>query len=1092
MNARREGCAYRNGDTMHGFICMSSIQYDDQQLSPVNYEELLQAIQAEMQKQTKGNEQNENNDYLFFKKDSMAFDIDKIADAVAQKFADSNHYPFEIRDGLSYASVYALDVNEKSDFSHHLRQKIFDNLRTQLYSRMDKTLKHHSLERYTSALRTPMDEFIQERAAGLSYPLKKEYPLEKRSLHASSAMAKDDTWLKAHKLTLSVTNIDSFNEQIVQSINDYIEHYDGCDEDDIADVQENLASAQVQKNSNLNQLKEIVLKESVARIYREARVRYLHYLVHGMQEWKQSKQPQSKNTQELNKAIQLLGNLIRRLQGLDAYIRQSDKAYSEYTVYFNKDEFNYRDLFARADAFNALPILPDIDGFLGESTDSSRSAKIFTSGIKMKLNGPVHPHGGNGRSVFDFHTILLDPTDKAYQIRKNAARNEHTFYEKMLRIALLYCFVFVEVENKDFRPDIYFERELLPALRSNDDVQVIAALKKLKQSVTQPIVMNNLTVLHDVIIEFLRKAPIGPVREEYSLALVLDKSILTKDVNQIIQGNFFQDIFDSSNGRNALKYLAVTSDTPSANTLSKLSLSMVFEPIYYSPTSQQTDHFTMCTQTEGLHILPIFLAPVDEGSPNKYKKTYENTRRIALYYRHHDIYGDSARAFVYRFTYTLLAYTIIKLLADSLPIEQRNTLFIPIICIHARAEQAPDEKGDKHDDETFMHSLSKQLAHMLGEDYLSGSQGFSIDTIQNNVYKLGNALYSLYSALPHTFKLQEPVTGDLSSAPASHTYLLNKLAIIVVSSRKSDENRKSPKSYLSTIIGKVIGLERGLDNTVTVRTLNTFSANQHSQELFRHPDIIIEQVKKYHRQGYQHFLYVAHAPYSSNLNVSDSDEQDLFFMNKDIIQAMRSIDKSIKVYPTFCDKYSVINRKLASAQKGPLLRADSLYIDDISDLTTVSNDPSRRSQIFLNLFNGIRVSPNAIYSGVMSYATLINVYANDPTYDQYIWSDLLNSSVPNSMKAEILDFITLLHFSRYEKAGQQKHPIGFKLDPYTDIIGDSSVGARAIFPNMNDGRARFNALAFLSVVRAVMHTKENSGISSKEGNIYAATATFTE
>jgi hypothetical protein len=333
---------------------------------------------------------------------------------------------------------------------------------------------------------------------------------------------------------------------------------------------------------------------------------------------------------------------------------------------------------------------------------------------------------------------------------------------------------------------------------------------------------------------------------------------------------------------------------------------------------------------------------------------------------------------------------------------------------------------------------------------------------------LVNALYSLYSALPHTFKLQGSAPSEAPSAPALPP-LLKKLAIIVVSSRKCDENLKSPDSYIATILGKVIGLERGSNDTITVRTLNTFAANQHSQELFRRPDVIIEQVKKYHRQGYQHFLYVAHAPYSSNLNVSDSDEQDLFFMNKDVIRAMRGVDPAIRIYPAFCDKYYVINRKIPATRKGPLLRADSLYIDDIGDLTSVSNDPSRRSQLFLNLFNGIRINPDAIYNGVMSYATLITVYANDPTYDQYIWNDLLNASVPNSMKAEIFDFITLLHFARYEKASQQKYPIGFKLDPYTDIIGDSSVGARSIFPNMNDGRARFNALAFLAVVRAVMH-----------------------
>ncbi len=822
-------------------------------------------------------------------------------------------------------------------------------------------------------------------------------------------------------------------------------------------MRENLDTAQKQETSNLNQLKNIVIKESVARIYREARVRYLRYLAEGMQEWKKSafKQSQSQNAQELGHAIALLGRLIRRLQALDAYIRQPDKVYSYYTVFLNKEEFNYRDLFARADAFNALPIIPEIDGFLGENTDQQRQSKTFTAGVKLKFNGQVHNHGGNGRSVFEFNTALLDPMSKEYQARAHVGKHMHTFYEKVLKVALLYCFVFVEMEDQDFRPGQYFEKEILPALRSNNYEQACTTLQKLKHTITQPVVPNNLKLLKDKLLEFLRRAPVGPACQECSLALTLDKSILTKDVNQIIQGNFFSETFDSRNGRNALKYIAVTKDAPDPNTLSKLSLSMVFEPIYYHPTNEQPEAFTMCAQTEGIQIFPTFLAPIDQDAPQKYRDAYKDVRRCAFYYRHRpEIYSDSARAFVYRFTYTLLSYTMIKLLIDSLPREQKTTLFAPVICIHANREQEPDEKGEKYDDETFMHSLSKQLAHMLGEDYMSGSQGFHVDTIQNNKYKLGNALYSFYSSLPHTFKLQQPANGVGTNRVQTlgHTSpapLLKKFAIIVVSSRKSDENMKSPDYYESTIIGKIIGMERSQDDAITVRTLTTFSANQNSRELFNRPDVLVEQVKKYHQQGYQHFLYVARAPYTSTLNISDSGNKDLFFMNRDIIQAMRSIDSGIKIYPAFCDKYYVINRKVAKAQtqgsQGSMLRADSLYIDDIGELTSVSNDPSRRSQIFFNLFNGIKVNPDAIYNGVMSYATLINVYDNDPTYDQYIWNDLLNTSVPNSLKKEILDFITLLHFSRYEKASQKANPVGFKLDPYTDIIGDKSVGTRSIF-----------------------------------------------
>ncbi|QBD80738.1 hypothetical protein EPA93_34125 [Ktedonosporobacter rubrisoli] len=1042
---------------------MSSIEYDENNLSPVHYEKLLQAIQQALRITVTDSK----DDYLFTKADSLAFDIDKVAATVGKQFKTGNYIPFEVRDGLNFATVHALDINEKTDFSHDLQHKVIEELAEQLLKRMQSKLQHSSLERYATALLAPIDTFIKNQAKALSYPLNKEHTLQRQNIHASDGKDGQELWLKAHKLTLSVTNIGSFNEQIAKSINAYIEQYPGCDEDDIADTHENLEVAQNQQTSNLNQLKEIIVKESVARIQREARVCYLRYLGEGMFHWRRKdfKQGQSDSAKQVEKAIILLGNLILRLQALDAYIRQADKEYSHYTVFLHKNEFNYRDIFARADAFSPLPIITEIDGFLGENTDQQRQAKTFISGVKLKLNGAVHNHGGKGHSVFDFNMALLDPSSSEYQAREKASRRERSFYEKVLKVALLYCFVFVEMENKDFRPGLYFEEHILPALQSNDDHQAITALQKLKRTITQNGVTENLTLLRNKLKEFLHKANIGPERKTYDKALTLDKSILTKDVNQIIQGNFFQETFDQRNGRNALKYIAVTSDAPDPNTLSRLPIKMAFEPIYYYPTEKPPEHFTMCTQTAGIEVLPTFLAPVDQQAPDKYKTVYQGIKRIAFYYRHRpQVHTDSPEAFAYRFTYALLAYTMIKLLADSLPTDRKSKLFAPIICIHANAEQAPDEKGEKYDDESFMHALAKQLAHLLSADYMSGSQGFQLDTVMGNNYKLGNALYSLYSALPHTFHLQQT-----QAAPANNgarAYQLNKLAIIVVSSRKSDENLKAPDYYEACIIGKVVGIERQLDDTITVRTLNTFSANQNSKELFSRPDVIIEQVKKYQQQGYQHFLYVAHAPYTSTLNISDSGNSELFFMNKDIIQAMRAVDQNIKIYPTFCDKYYVINRKAAQKK---LLHPDSLYIDDIRELSKVSNDPTRRSQLFFNLFNGITVNKDTVYNGVMSYATLINVYDDDPSYDQYIWNDLLNDSANQSLKTELLDFITLLHFSRYEKASQKDNPVAFKLDPYTDIIGDKSVGALSIFPHMT-GRARFNSLAFLNVVRAILHT----------------------
>ncbi len=292
---------------------------------------------------------------------------------------------------------------------------------------------------------------------------------------------------------------------------------------------------------------------------------------------------------------------------------------------------------------------------------------------------------------------------------------------------------------------------------------------------------------------------------------------------------------------------------------------------------------------------------------------------------------------------------------------------------------------------------------------------------------------------------------------------LEKLAIIIVSSRKSDVNFRSPDYYKATVFGEVVGIERLPDGYVRVGTFSTFSTNQASEHMYSRPEAIIEQVKACYAQGYQHFLYVAHAPYSSTLHISDAgSDEELFFMNKDIIQSIREVNETIKIYPVFCDKYFVVNRE---RHKRAPLQVDSLYIDDIGELSKLALDPSKRSLVFFNLFNGASVTKQ-VYNGVMSYSTLINVYRDDPTYDQYIWSDILSENVPQSLKTDILDFITLLHFSRYEKPRDQ----GFKLDPYKRIIGETSIGKIAIFPHMR-GRINFNALAFLTLVRAVLQTK---------------------
>jgi hypothetical protein len=117
------------------------------------------------------------------------------------------------------------------------------------------------------------------------------------------------------------------------------------------------------------------------------------------------------------------------------------------------------------------------------------------------------------------------------------------------------------------------------------------------------------------------------------------------------------------------------------------------------------------------------------------------------------------------------------------------------------------------------------------------------------------------------------------------------------------------------------------------------------------------------------------------------------------------------------------------------------------------------------LFNGFRIQngPERNYNGVISYATFANIYKGILD-DEDIYRGLIFNG---DLKNEILNLLTLFHFSRYEKAKD----ISLKLNPYENLIGDDSVGALSLFKDMK-GKSLFNLLAFLTEVKKVLNVQK--------------------
>jgi len=229
--------------------------------------------------------------------------------------------------------------------------------------------------------------------------------------------------------------------------------------------------------------------------------------------------------------------------------------------------------------------------------------------------------------------------------------------------------------------------------------------------------------------------------------------------------------------------------------------------------------------------------------------------------------------------------------------------------------------------------------------------------------------------------------------------------------------------------------------------------------MFSDPTVIIDEVAKLYKKGYQRFIYIAKAPYTSSLYMTQKEEDEgLFFMSKEVIKALKSTHDNIKIYPMFFDKYY-------ASKFRENIGVSSLYVKDTVELANIVDDPSKKSIVFFNLFNGITIGKGAErnYNGVISYATFANIYEGILDNEDIYKGLIFNSNLKN----EILNLLTLFHFSRYEKAKQ----INLKLNPYENLIGDESVGTLSLFNHMR-GRSLFNLLAFLTEVKKVLNIKK--------------------
>ncbi|MBD2772422.1 hypothetical protein [Iningainema tapete] len=995
----------------------NSIQAGGNELVFVDYSELLDKILQVLRQQQ-----------LFRVSDDrhrLLIDINTVASQVANLQLSN---PL----GASANSAKAATINFSPGFKENFKnqiQAIADCLHQQLESTILKQ-PSTTVKEFVENLVTDLQTFKGSTPSlNFTYPFTPYQGLQKQRLTFPDKGAKSKEILKFHKLTITVQKTRDFNEQLRDGLENYIKvQFKSTSEEDreeLGYILEELHKEKENRELDFYRLRRIVDKETLGKLKKQAQINYLEYLYENIHT-----DASTTNAQ----AAMYLQDTIRRLRLIEEYINDVNKADGDYQVNYAGISLNYRDIFSRGEAFDMLPIIPKIEGYLGETKDEERGEIQFIFGLKLKFDGKVQAYGG--KTVSEYYLNLLNPDTEEHQVLADPLKKE-TFARKVLKIAFLYYFLFALNPNSSelaYNPIPNFEQKVIPILKSDDDAAKQQLFRDIIKYFNKLDVLSKIKQLKKLLINVIKSKRTFPHRE-YPQHITIKKSILEQEINNIFnQNTFFKPVL-RGNPKEILKYIAIGEANATTNSLCSLPAKITISDIHYVSCDERQS-LNMEYDIANIRALPVLFLPWENKKcQDVYSKTFQERKLVLFPYRLEETKLEAQQAFIYLFTFSLLAYISIKVL-----LQEQKRLFLPILRLHLhnKEDDAPIEK--------FIVSLSGVLSHLFNEEHRSNAQGIDIRDLQTKgKFKVPNVLSSLYSVLPKKFTF---------SNPSDYPKIVDKLAIVVVSSRESDR-RWGGTQKLSNLMGEILGL-RCLDGAVRVQLLKTFSDNYENQQMFRYPTVVIDEVAKLYKMGFRHFLYIAKAPYSSTLHMTQTEDDDgLFFLSREVIKAFKEQHDDIKIYPMFFDKYYAVKIE-------DKIGVPSLYIQDTAELTNLVDDPSQKSVVFFNLFNGITVGKQEErhYNGVISYATLLKIYEGILD-DEDIYKGLI---FKGEQKNDILQYLTLFHFSRYEQHKQ----INLKLDPYENLIGDRSVGALSLFNHMR-GKGEFNSLAFLTEVKKILN-----------------------
>jgi len=900
--------------------------------------------------------------------------------------------------------------------------------------------------------------------------------------------------IRSHKVTIEINSATRFREFVVTGLENYVQFLKTKQDLDYSDyviqnVRTSIESLKTNGSNELCQLEKLLNQETIGRLKREAEVIYLESWANIIGEdcdrVRDSKQKSKlihqftlqgeKEPREisLDEASFYLRDYSRRLRSLEKFINDKKKPKAYYEVTYQGILVDIQELFSGRDAFSELPLLGKIDGCIGETEDSLQSITSITFGLKFKLNGRVsNPVLFN--SSFLYGIEMIKPDSQLHNFDDITQEGCKKQIEKILKFFVLYYFAFAgpnplapnycyqEVLNFDVIKQ--FTEEVLPQLKEDSlksDEAKKDLMRKFVGEMSEYLVADKLEATVKALKEYLKTEKLG-FSAEKNVNIGLSRKLLLSELSEISNRSRFFENELSEDLKKCLKYVFISAQGANKDAIIQFPVALTFETDNFYRTSKKRE-FDMSYQIGDIQMLPVFYNFVIQNTSQQFERDKKNIDMLARLGGKRNLPQNADEASEYmsrlvfpgsliefkvtevplekatergRFIYELTWRTIGFIILDILTSQARKNknLFVGQWLLHQTAEAQTTQQ------ETLIHQIVEEWSYVLSDSLLMNSQGIVMPNI--NRYKILNAQCSLFSVLPQEYKIKN-----------NNNRTIEPLLIVMVSSNKCDaRSSRWGENYIANLTGEVVAVEP-TETGLKVRMVKTLAGNYRGDELHRCPAVLGDTISDMYLKGFRHVIYIANTPFSEHLRVTDQ-QNELFFMSPELIKYLKIADDLV-IYPVLYDSYSAL-------RIDGVLNEETLYVQDVRQLSNVFNDPNRSQVVFFNLFTGKAVERDRIfYNTVTTYSTLLNAHPGDVIDVNKVMDGLIKEG---ELKNNLMLGLTLLHYSKYEKSQTKAEKSFLKLDPLSDIIGDNAIGRSAAKSRHCIPSVQMNSLAFLTEV----------------------------